>query len=80
VKQWLLDMAEVMDAWRIFPRLILIAYGFMCGHLAVWYEALKVPTSEQSAFAGAIIAMATPLAGLYFNSGRDWTKKNEAHP
>lgn len=74
MKDRLLAVAEVMDAWRIYPRLLLSGYGYMCWHLTMWYEALPVPTTEQSGFAGAIIGLAVPLTGWYMSTGRRWDK------
>lgn len=74
-----MDAAELVDAWRVYPRLLLGGYGYICWHLTMWYEALKVPTTEQSAFAGAIVGLAVPLSGLYMGiGGKDWSK-SEAH-
>lgn len=70
----LLSAAEVADAWRIFPRIFLFAYGFFCYDLSRWYMALKAPTTEQTAFATAIIGLAVPLTGWYMGTGRTWTK------
>lgn len=79
MKQFLLDGAEALDALRIFPRLILTGYGYLCWHLTIWFEALKIPSTEQMAFAGAVIGLATPLVGLYMATGRKWGKDDEAN-
>lgn len=74
VKAKLLTLAEVSDALRLFPRLFLFSYGFFCYDLSRWFMALKAPTTEQTAFATAIIGLAVPLTGWYMNTGRSWTK------
>jgi hypothetical protein len=68
----LLDLAETTDAWRLFPRLIIAAYGWLCWDLSRWFMSLKAPTSEQMAFVTVILGLATPLIGLYLQTGRKW--------
>jgi hypothetical protein len=68
----LLDLAETNDAWRVFPRLILCGYAWLCYDLSRWFMALKAPASEQMAFVTVIIGLAVPLCGFYLNSGRRW--------
>lgn len=67
-----LDLAELIDAWRFFPRVVLTAYGYLCWHTHGWYTAIKVPTTEQTAFATAIIGLAVPLTAFYMQTGRAW--------
>ena len=70
----LLDFAEVTDAWRIFPRIILAAYAWLCWDLSRWFMSLKAPQSEQMAFVTVIIGLAVPLVSFYLHSGRTWSK------
>ncbi len=42
VKAWLLAAAEGFDAWRVVPRLMLIAYGYLVWSLYSWYRAIPV--------------------------------------
>lgn len=79
MKQTLLDAAEILDAWRVYPRILIAAYGFVCWHLTLWFETLKNPSTEQMAFAAAVLAMATPLLGLYMGTGRKWDKPDETN-
>lgn len=68
-----LDLAEVTDAWRVVPRIILFGYGALCWELAKWAMAKPDISASQAAFAGGIIGLAVPLTNFYFNSGRVWT-------
>lgn len=70
----LLDLAEVGDAYRVVPRLILAAYAWLCWDLSRWFMSLKSPQSEQMAFVTVILGLATPLIGLYLQTGRNWSK------
>jgi phosphate/sulfate permease len=68
----LLDLAEITDAWRLVPRMVLAAYGAMCWQLTAWYMALKAPTTEQMAFVSLIVGLAVPLTNFYMSTGRKW--------
>lgn len=65
-----LDLAEIADAWRIFPRAVLFAYGYLCWDLNQWFQALKTPSTEQMAYVTAIVGLAVPLTGWYMSTGR----------
>ena len=86
-KQWWLDAAEIMDAWRLIPRLILVAiYAFVLwytwGVTEMFFKALFDPGVTEwklagiSAFGGLTIpalgALATGITKAYLNSGRKW--------
>lgn len=49
----MLDIAEIMDAWRIIPRLLVALYGFMIYELFIWYT--KIPTHEEQRCNEALI-------------------------
>ena len=68
----LLDLAEVADAWRLFPRFLLLGYAWLCYDLSRWFMSLKTPQSEQMAFVTAIVGLAVPLTGWYMQTGRKW--------
>ncbi len=36
-----MSFAEWVDAWRIIPRLIVLAYGYMTWEIVKWYMGLK---------------------------------------
>lgn len=72
LKRALLDAAEVVDAWRLFPRLFLLGYGLMCWHVVAWAMALPVLSVEQAGLAGGVTAMFAPLSNWYMQTGRRW--------
>lgn len=53
VRQNILMLAEAFDAWRVIPRLLLFAYGYLVFNLYIWYK--NVPTYVQEKCDGAII-------------------------
>ena len=82
-----LKVAEIMDAYRLIPRLILCAvYAFMLWYTAnvtsSFFKALFDPAVTEwklaaiSAFGGltipAIGALATGVTKAYLSSGRKW--------
>lgn len=82
-RPWL-DAAEIFDAWRVVPRLILFGYCYWVAHvtdsLLSWYQ--LIPSGERSlesaGFSGAVITAVTGLAvwvyKIYAETGRDWTQ------
>lgn len=82
VKQDWLHLAEIVDSLRVFPRLVLAAYGFYVYHITnsvlLWY--FKQPISERgindSAMIGLIITAVTGFAPwiiqIYSSGGRNW--------
>lgn len=48
-----LVMAESFDAWRIMPRLVLIAYSILVMHLYLWYK--TIPTYVQERCDAAVL-------------------------
>jgi hypothetical protein len=90
VKEKWLDAAEIADAWRVVPRLILFGYCIWAARLVVylvrWYTELPLHerTIEASGFAAATITAvtgpATWAAKFYMDSGRDWAAKPALPP
>lgn len=81
-KGYCLDAAEVFDAWRVVPRIILFGYGAwaikVVGLVLDWYMTLPFAerSFEASGLAGVVITAVTGLATLaiklYVQSGREW--------
>ncbi len=71
-KQQMLDAAEILDAYRVFPRVFLFAYGALCWHMVEWAMTLKDLSTQQAGFVSAIVGLAVPLTGWYMSTGRKW--------
>jgi len=81
-KQKALHVAEVIDSWRVVPRLFFASYfGFWCWitmTLILWY--IHLPSAERtleaSGFGGAIFTAATgflkTIYDTYSKTSRDW--------
>lgn len=84
-KQWMLDAAEVFDAWRVFPRVLVGGYwlwvALVVHDILQWYKLLPSPerTLEASGLAGAVITavtgMATWVSKIYMDGGRSWANE-----
>lgn len=40
IRLWVLTSAELFDAWRVVPRLLVTAYGWLCWEIVSWYMRL----------------------------------------
>jgi hypothetical protein len=73
MKQRLLDVAEVIDAHRVFPKIFMVAYFLLIWKVGVWFMLLDKPGAEQSAFVTVVTSSFAPLLNWYFQTGRRWT-------
>ncbi len=88
-KKSLLRIAEVFDAWRVFPRIFMIlffiGYGWLMKESWDWYKTLDYTTigwANLAALTAFPTVLLTGLGGMfasmykhYQDSGRDWSKK-----
>jgi hypothetical protein len=72
MKEKFFDLAELMDVWRVVPRLLLLAYGYLVWHVVKWYMTIPDPTSSQTTLVTVIAGLSTAVIGLYQSSGRNW--------
>lgn len=82
-----LRIAEAVDSLRIFPRIVLAAYGYWTAHvteqIVKWY--LHLPPAERTAQVTAFVTVVLPgIFGLscwvfkvYSVGGRDWDAQNK---
>jgi len=75
-KQSMLDLAELVDAFRVVPRISVAMYGLMMFQVTIWFMGLDAPTTQQSTFISIVYGAAAGFFGFYLNSSRDWTPKN----
>jgi len=81
-KQLLLHWAEMVDSFRIFPRLVLIAYGVyvyqVTFFILTWYSQQPATArgTEESAVVIAVIGAVTGFSPwifkIYSSNGRNW--------
>lgn len=85
-KEHWIQLAEVFDSLRIFPRAVLIAYGFFVYQVVMqilhWYfsePALSRGTEETSMVIG-VTGFVSTIGGyvfkVYTENGRNWNEAN----
>ena len=74
IKQTILTVAELIDAYRIVPRIILIGYSLLTWNVVSWYMAQPDPSMQHTVLVTAIVGVIAPIAGLYQSSGRKWAQ------
>ena len=72
MKQKWLDIAEILDAYRTFPRLFLAGYAWILYDSYIWYKSLPDPTGNQSLMISAVWGASAIVTAWYFNTGRKW--------
>jgi hypothetical protein len=71
-KDFWLAIAEIVDAFRLFPRAFVAGYGLFCLELGRWAMSRPDLTTQQMAFVIAVIGLFTPILAFYQASGRKW--------
>ena len=66
-----LDPAEVVSAYRVFPRLFSVFYLYCNYQVIVWFMALPAPSMEQAGFAGTFAATAAAWFKFYVEGGKN---------
>lgn len=81
-KERCLNVAEVVDAWRVTPRALLLAYWLLVydvtDRLLTWY--MTLPALERTAEASgmafgiftALLGLGTIFMNAYIKTGRRW--------
>lgn len=76
-KQMLLNLAEIIDAYRVVPRAMLLAYGYVAWDILAWIQGVPVVTTQHAAILASVLGLAAPLAGFYQSTGRPWNLKHQ---
>lgn len=71
-RQFWIGCAEIVDAWRLFPRLFVGGYGWLAWDMHEWITRLPDISTQQAAYSTAIIGLCVPLVGWYMQTGRKW--------
>jgi hypothetical protein len=67
-----LKYAEILDAYRVVPRVLLLGFGYLVWFVVAWFTELHDPTTQQTAFVSAVVGITAPITAFYFNTGRKW--------
>ena len=69
-----LRWAEVIDAYRIWPRALITLYGLVAAQVTWWFMTLPDPNMAQAALVSTVWGASAGWFGLYVNTGRKWGK------
>lgn len=71
LKQKYLDGAEVVDAWRVFPRVYLAVFLFILWDVHLYLK--EVLPAESALMYGSMVWGAVGvITGFYVSTGRKW--------
>ena len=71
-RQKLLNLAEVVDSWRVFPRIFLSVYLYLLLDINLWYTTLQSPSDLQYSYLQLVWGVITVLTAWYMSTGRKW--------
>ena len=63
------EVPEVINAYRVMPRLLIALYGYAFYETINWFMTLAEPNMAQSGFVSVIVGAGAAWFGLYVNSG-----------
>jgi len=66
----LLDLAAMVDEFRLFPRIFLFGYGALAWKSCLWYMSLPAPSTEQTAFVTLLSTVFAPMTNWYMQTGK----------
>ena len=65
----IIDLAEAVDKWRIFPRLFIGLYLFVFYKFSMWIMLLENPTTQQASLFSVITGIGAAWFGTYVATG-----------
>ena len=68
-QKWIF-LAQMVDSWRIFPRLFLTVYIILLYKCVIWYMNLPNPTMEQSGLISVVVGAGAAWFGLYAGTSK----------
>jgi len=61
---------DQLNAWRVIPRLLMLAMLIMTYRVVEWFMALSEPTLEQAGLVSVMTGALTGAFGLFLGSGK----------
>ena len=58
-------LAQMVDSWRIFPRVFVCVYIVLLYKVVIWFMALPEPNLEQSALVSIVVGAMAAVFGIY---------------
>lgn len=75
-KETALTIAELIDAYRVVPRFILVGYSILVWTVTTWFMELPDPNTQQAALISTVVGVIAPIAAFYQTTGRSWNSKS----
>jgi hypothetical protein len=63
------EIPEMLDNWRVIPRLLIFLYAIVFYQTMTWGMGLPDPNNAQAGFVSVIVGAGAAWFGLYVNSG-----------
>ena len=63
------EIPEMLDNWRVIPRLLIFMYAVVFYQTMNWFMLLENPNNAQGGFVSVIVGAGAAWFGLYVNSG-----------
>ncbi len=63
------EIPEMLDNWRVIPRLLIFMYAVVFYQTMNWFMLLENPNNAQAGFVSVIVGAGAAWFGLYVNSG-----------
>ena len=63
-------LAQMVDSWRIFPRVFLSVYIVLLYFTVIWFMELPEPSFEQSGLISIVVGAGAAWFGLYTGSSK----------
>ena len=64
-------LSNMIDAWRIFPRMFLTVYIILLYKCTIWFMNLPEPSFEQSGLISIVVGAGAAWFGLYAGTAKD---------
>ena len=66
--QWLIDLSEAVDAWRIFPRVFISTYIYLLYKTTIWFTTLPDPNTAQAGLISVVVGAGAAWFCLLYTS------------
>ena len=60
---------QLVNEWRILPRVIVALFMYLCYWVASWYMNLGDPSTQQAAFVSTVFATVPMVFNFYCQTG-----------
>ena len=64
-------LSNMVDSWRIFPRMFLSVYMYLLYYCTFWFMELESPSLEQSGLISIVVGAGAAWFGLYAGTAKD---------